>query len=72
MRIGSALSGSRPGVEAVCGAQGEKRNAVEHTSSPSLETAEMQPNAQKTQIYPGIMTQLSALDSSEAQSDKVF
>ncbi len=38
MRIGSALSGSRPGVEAVCGAQGEKRNAVEHTSSPSLET----------------------------------
>lgn len=39
MRIGSALSGSGPGVEAVCGAQGEKRNAVEHTSSPSLETA---------------------------------
>lgn len=27
----SALSGSRPGVEAVFGAQGEKRNAVEHT-----------------------------------------
>ncbi|KAG7242211.1 hypothetical protein INR49_024257 [Caranx melampygus] len=39
MRIGSALSGSRPDVEAVCGAQEEKRNAAEHTSSPSLETA---------------------------------
>lgn len=72
MRIGSALSGSRPGVEAVCGAQGKKRNAVEHTSSPSLETAKMQPNSQKILIYPGIMTQLNALDSSEAQLDKVF
>lgn len=39
MRIGSALSGSWPVVEAVCGAQGEKRNAAENTSSPSLETA---------------------------------
>lgn len=39
MRIGSALSGSQPGVEGVCGAQGEKRNTVKHTSSPSWETA---------------------------------
>lgn len=39
MRIGSALSGSRPDVEAVCGAQAEKRNPAEHTRSPSLETA---------------------------------
>ena len=74
MRIGSALSGSRPGVEAVFGAQGERKGTLpKHTSSPSLETAiEMQPNAPKTLIYPGIMTQLNAPDSSEEQSDKVF
>ena len=39
MWIGSVLFGSLPGVEAVCGARGEKRNAAEHTSSPSLEAA---------------------------------
>lgn len=39
MRIGSVLSGSWPGVEAVCGAQEKKRNAAEHSRSPSLEMA---------------------------------
>lgn len=39
MRIGSVLAGSQPGVVALCGAQEEKRNAAEHTSSPSLEAA---------------------------------
>ena len=33
---------------------------------------EMQPNARKTLIYPGVMTQLDSVDSSEAESDKDF
>lgn len=31
MRIGSALSGSRPGVQGLCRAQEEKKNTVKHS-----------------------------------------
>lgn len=72
MQIGSALSGSRPGVESVCGAQGEKRNAADHTGSPSLETARDTAKHSESSDLPGIMTQLNALDSSEELLGRVF
>lgn len=63
MHIGSALSGSRPSVQGVCGAQAEKRT---QSNTPALHH-EVLPNAQKTLIYPGMMTKLNALDPSEEQ-----
>lgn len=39
MRIGSALFGSWPAVEGVCGAQGGKRSNVRNTNCPSWERA---------------------------------
>lgn len=45
MHIGSALSGSRPGVQGVCGAQGEKKNTVEHPSASSWGAAKCSENS---------------------------
>lgn len=61
MHIGCALSGSRPGVQGVCGARERKRT---QSNTPALHH-EVLPNAQKT--YPGMMTKLNALDPSEEQ-----
>lgn len=46
MRIGSALSGSRPGVQGLCRAQEEKKNTVKH-SWDLKKQSEMQPDTQK-------------------------
>lgn len=50
----------------------ERKEQLNTTSPTSLETAEILPKAVKTLIHPGIMTQLSAPDSSEEESDKAF
>lgn len=39
VHFGAALSGSQPGMQGVCGAQGEKKNSVEHTSASLRDAA---------------------------------
>lgn len=46
MRIGSALSGRRPGIQGLCRAQEEKKNTVKH-SWDLKKQPEMQPDTQK-------------------------